>query len=288
MKKTIVGLFVMVITLISCSKDENLVQTTTSQREINSFSSQKAITITGHRGAANLAPENTISALNAGISHGVQRVEIDVHVTSDGIPIVMHDDSVDRTTNGTGLVKDLTYEYIKTLDAGSHFSEEFKGEKVPTLDEALKAVNGRATLLIEIKNDKGYYPEIEQKVVDLIHQNNALEWSIVQSFETPTLENVHNIDPTIELHKLFMAKVNFNQNEAENIDAKTENFDIMEYEYISEYSIFYLFATKNVIDSAHQEGKKVNAWTVNDSITAGILKLNGIDGLITDSPDRIK
>lgn len=106
----------------------------------------------GHRGANRVAPENTVSSLNAAEAAGAQAIEFDVQWTSDDVPVLMHDSTVDRTTNGTGSVRSLPYSTVSTLDAGSWFSPAFTGERVPTLEDAARAMaNGRANLIVDIK-----------------------------------------------------------------------------------------------------------------------------------------
>jgi len=107
-----------------------------------------------HRGGAAYAPENTMAAFMNGFELKADFIELDVAMTKDGVLIVIHDDTVDRTTNGTGKVVDLTYDYIRTLDAGSWFSPEFAGEHVPTLGEVLDAFRGKIGILIEIKDQR--------------------------------------------------------------------------------------------------------------------------------------
>lgn len=106
-----------------------------------------------HRGAAALAPENTLAAVEAGVNSGASYIEIDVRLTSDGVPVLMHDASLERTTDGTGRVNERTWEYVRRLDAGGSFSAEFKGEPVPDLDTVLEYMKGtRSTLVIEVKS----------------------------------------------------------------------------------------------------------------------------------------
>ena len=104
-----------------------------------------------HRGASGTAPENTLPAIDSALAAGVDYIEIDVHLSLDGKVIVIHDATVDRTTNGTGKVQKLTAEYIQSLDAGSWFGEPFIGVKVPTLEEVIRHIDGKVKLLIEIK-----------------------------------------------------------------------------------------------------------------------------------------
>jgi len=112
----------------------------------------------GHRGACGLAPENTLASFRKALEIGVDGVEFDAHATKDGELVLMHDDKVDRTTEGTGFIRDLTFEEIRKLDAGMKFKEKFRGERVPAMKEALQLLAGK-TIFIEIKQEG-----IEEKV----------------------------------------------------------------------------------------------------------------------------
>ena len=150
-----------------------------------------------HRGGSNLAPENTMAAFKNALELGVDMIEIDIEQTLDSVVVVIHDTKVNRTTNGKGLVDSLTYVYIKTLDAGSWYNEQFSGEKISTLDEVLIAVNGKATVLIEIKSGDERYPGIEKRTVEAIQKFKAHKWTIVQSFNKKTVERVKKLDEKI-------------------------------------------------------------------------------------------
>ncbi len=236
-----------------------------------------------HRGAAALAPENTLAAVEKGLAYNPDRIEIDVQQTKDGSVVVLHDVTLDRTTNGSGLVKDHTLAEIKELSAGSWFGEQFANEKVPTLEEVLELINGQSTLIIEIKQGGYYYPDIEKNIVDIIDRYNAKDWCIVHSFSTAVIKQMHELDPGITLHKLFTAKLRFTPliKSAEF----WELYRFQDFPYIEEYSIHYRFANKKIISKIHAMGKKVNVWTVNDQKTIERLLGLGVDGIITDHPE---
>ena len=107
--------------------------------------------VVAHRGHELVAPENTLPSFRAALDLGVEYLEVDMRVTKDGVPVVIHDATVDRTTNGSGQVTQLTFAEIRALDAGSWFSPEFAGVQVPTVEEVLNAANGRACILADLK-----------------------------------------------------------------------------------------------------------------------------------------
>ena len=244
----------------------------------------RKVTITGHRGAAGLAPENTLAAINKGISLGADRIEIDLQQTSDGVVVVLHDETVDRTTNGTGEVKNQSFEEIKKLDAGSSFSPDFKGEKIPSLEEVLQTVNGQCDLVIEIKQGNNYYPNIIEHTIALIKKYEATDWCIIHSFNLSALIETHRQFPELRLHRLFVAKF---RGLPFIYDGSISRFDIEKYPYFEEYSIMYAFATKRIIEFLHKHGKKVNVWTVDDKKHINRLINLGVDGIITDRPDLL-
>jgi len=240
------------------------------------------IVLTGHRGAAGLAPENNISSIKKALELNVDRIEIDVQQTKDNVVISLHDKTIDRTTNGKGLVKDLSYNEILKYSAGIKFSKEFENDKVPTLDEVFETINAKTTLIIEIKDGNDYYPGIEQRVVDAINKYNAKEWTIVHSFNDKALKKVNEIDSTIILHKLFIADLPFLPI---IYDGNFQITNLEQYSYCDEFSTFYPFTTKRLISEVHKLGKKINVWTVNDTTKINKLINYGVDGIITNFPD---
>lgn len=150
--------------------------------------------IIAHRGAAAIAPENTLAAMRISFDRGVDFVEADLHLSSDGVPVLMHDPDVERTTNGRGLVSNLTLAELKSLDAGSWFAPEFAGEQIPTLEEFLDELtqtNSRA--LIELKGE--WADEQVEYAVGLLRERYLVDRVAFESFELDNLERLHNLAP---------------------------------------------------------------------------------------------
>ena len=244
----------------------------------------RKVTITGHRGAAGLAPENTLASIRKAISFNVDRIEIDVQQTADGVVVVRHDETLDRTTDGKGLIKDKTFSEVKELDAGSSFSSAFKGEKIPSLEEALQTVNGQCDLVIEIKKGDDYYPNIVENTIELIKKYNARDWCIIHSFNIDVLVRANQLMPDLRLHRLWVYKF---RGLPLIYDGSFEWMDIEKHPYLEEYSIMYSFANQGIINQLHEHGKKVNVWTVDDKKHINRLINLGVDGIITDRPDLI-
>ncbi len=244
------------------------------------------ITITGHRGAGALAPENTLSAIKEGLKYNVNRIEVDVHQSKDGKVVIMHDKTIDRTTNGKGRIKDYTYEELLKFDAGSWFSEKFKGEKIPLLEEAMDLIDGKAVFVIEMKEGDEIYPGIVENVVNLIRKHDATSWCVIHSFRTKILEQVHEMEPAIQLHKLFIGNLSLLPVFV-SAGFVPEYYSFEKHPYITEYSLNYQFANRRIIDAIHKRGKKVNVWTIDDFDKFQKLKNLGVNGFITNKPNLI-
>lgn len=241
----------------------------------------KAITLTAHRGASAYAPENTLAAIQQALDMKAPRIEIDVHLTKDLVAVLLHDRTLDRTTDGSGNVENYTYQELRQFSAGKKFGEAFRDEKIPTLEEAIRTVDGQSLLVIEIKAARRNAP-IEQTVVELLVKYNALSWCIVQSFRESTLLKIHQAYPRVRLHKLFLGKLPFLPY---IFDGSLKLRSLHEYHYVEEFSVFYAFATPRLVAGIHRMRKKVNVWTVNDKKTVLKCIRQGIDGVITNHPD---
>ncbi len=251
-----------------------------------SIYSQKPLII-AHRGASAYAPENTLSAFEKAIEMGALVIETDVHQTKDSMVVIMHDLSVDRTTTGKGLIKDLSSVefkklYIDTCHAERSRSAQ-KKERPPTLEEAIKCIHGRCRLLIELKKGSDYYPNIEKHIVDLINKYHAQSWIYtIHSFDKKALINVAKRDSNINLQKLIVFKfplVSF------NFDKKFNKDDFESWQGVN---VYYRFCSKRVIRKLHKLGKTVYVWTVNKPRKARKFARRGVDGIITNKPDILE
>lgn len=236
--------------------------------------------IIAHRGASAYAPENTLAAFEKAIEMGAAVIETDVHQTKDSVVVIMHDLSVDRTTNGKGNIKGLTYKEFNSLQI--HVSKTLTVPP-PSLEDAIELINGRCQLLIELKKGNDYYPGIEKRIVDLIHKHNAESWiKTIHSFDKKALLNVAKADSSINLQKLIVFKfplVSFTFDKHFNKD----NFNNWQ-----GVNVYHRFCTKRVIRKLHKLGKSVYVWTVNNPRRAGKLARKGVDGVITNKPDILK
>jgi len=245
--------------------------------------------IIAHRGASAYAPENTLASFEKAIEMGAMVIETDVHQTKDSVVVIMHDLSVDRTTNGKGLIKDISSSDFKQLFvtssvtlSGVEGQVEKQKEKMhpPTLEEAIQLINGRCKLLIELKKGNSYYPNIEKHIIDLIDKYNAHGWiSTIHSFEKEPLINIAKRDSSINLQKLIVFNlplVSF------NFDKHFSKDDFKNWEGVN---VYYKFCSRRVIKKIHKLGKTVYVWTVNNPRKARKLAKRGVDGIITNKPD---
>jgi glycerophosphoryl diester phosphodiesterase len=154
--------------------------------------------VVGHRGAAGHAPENTFASFRTGIELGAPLVELDIHLSKDGQVIVIHDEIVDRTTDGSGAVADLTAEEIQRLDAGTWFGPEFAGERVPLLGEVLDWARGRVGLVIELKLGPVWYPGIEEALVSTLREHQATDDVLVISNDHVAVWRVKQLEPAVK------------------------------------------------------------------------------------------
>ncbi len=242
----------------------------------------KHIKIVAHRGANKFAPENTLAAIKKALDIGVDMIEIDVHLTKDNQLIVIHDETLERTTNGSGRISGHTLLELKELDAGSWFSKDFIGEPLPTLDEVLEVINGQTTCLIEIKwEGDAPYMGIEHLVAKSIIANNAVAWTIVQSFKSSYLENLNATYPNIILGKLLIGSWSLPL--PFYVDYKFHWGSYNPPNYIDWVNFYYKRATPAFIKQLQSKGVKVGLFTPN--INSDILKEGymNVDCIITNN-----
>ena len=236
--------------------------------------------IVGHRGAAGLAPENTLAAIERGIEAGADMVEIDIHLTSDGYLIVCHDQTVDRTTDGEGRICDMTLAQIKRLHVLNAWGQAID-VSLPTLDEVLTLVSGRCRVLIEIKRTGSLYQGIEQKLVNVIAAHNAQDWVVVQSFNDSVLFNLHHIAPELLLEKLVVGKLPGLPLIIDGISIV--KFDYDKYDFVQSFNFYNHALNAALIDEIHAHGKQVKTWTHEGPEDQPCWQQ--VDGYITNRPD---
>ena len=194
-----------------------------------------------HRGYPLKYPENTMLGFRKALELGFSHVELDVQLTSDGVPVVIHDLTVDRTTNGTGAVKSLTLEEIRGLDAG-------QGEVVPTLEEVLQFAKGRILVNIELKQMGDTYPGLEEKVLDVIKATGMEKEVFLTSFDHYSILKMRSLDPDIELGPVIYG-------------ATPSIFSFMEEIGAKYLSVKYLYVTPHFMEEVRNRGYQLILWT---------------------------
>jgi len=244
----------------------------------------KKVIITGHRGAAGLAPENTLASIQLAIELGVDRIEIDVQQTKDNKIIVLHDRTLRRTTTGHGFVKNLTYDEILQFSAGYKFNKFYINEKVPTLEQVIDLIDGKVELLIETKYSYMYYPNIERHIINIIKNKNAKDWCKIISFNDRALFRINKLDKSIRLGKLFVGK---HAHLPLSFDKGLNIRPLKRYAFVDEVIVKHDYATKAIIEKVHDFGKELHVWTVNNETTIQKLIERGVDGIISDYPNLL-
>jgi glycerophosphoryl diester phosphodiesterase len=232
-----------------------------------------------HRGATGYAPENTIAAFDKGVEMKADYIEIDVQRSKDGELVIIHDTTVDRTTDGTGSVKNLTFEQLRSLDAGSWKGEEFKGEQIPTFDEILDRYHGKVGILIELKAPE-LYPGIEAQVAQELKERNLdkpqNEKIIIQSFNFESMKITNSLLPKVPIGVLT-------SNRAHTTEQALKEFAA----YADYFNPSYGIVSKELVDQVHALGMKIQSWTVRSQEAADFLLEMNVDGIITDYPDYV-
>jgi glycerophosphoryl diester phosphodiesterase len=217
----------------------------------------------GHRGAAGYAPENTLASIEKAISFGLDFVEVDVQRTNDGHLVILHDERVDRTTNGTGLVSEMPLRSLRKLDAGA-------GQGIPTLGEVLQTASGRIGLILELK-----VQGLAAQTYKAVHRLAFTGPVIYASFIHGEMRSIREADPqalTIALFGRLMKKTPGTV--AQSVQATHVGFN-------------YKVVTKSLVETCHQRGLVVFVYTVNERQDIQKQKSLGVDGIISDFPDRL-
>jgi glycerophosphoryl diester phosphodiesterase len=223
-----------------------------------------------HRGASGRFPENTLRAFDAAIDASAQMCELDVQLTSDGALVVIHDEKVERTTDGRGAVRSMTLDELKRLDAGVRFGPEFQGERIPALAEVMALTDGRCGLNIELKG-----AGVERKVCELIVERRALVTAMVSSFDWDALAIVRHFEPRVRVG-LFGS-----QWPARMVGAAFE----LKAESINPRSDI---VTEDLCIAAHERNLRVYTWTVDEPGEMRRLIAFGVDGIMTNYPERLR
>ena len=223
--------------------------------------------ITAHAACKGHAPENTLAGIRAALRLRADAIEIDVQCTRDGTPVLLHDRTVDRTTDGEGEIASLSLRQARRLDAGG-------GERIPTLRDALREVAGRALVVLEIKPR-----EIEQPVLDVVRRGTALDWCVVHSFRPQVIERVRHLEPRMPCSLL------------------TGGRDVVDWSQLFSFALSlgaqgiavdHALVTPELVRAAHLRELRFSTWTANAQKDLLRVAAAGVDAITSDYPDRVR
>ena len=226
-----------------------------------------------HRGASGYAPENTLAAFRRAVAQGVTFIETDLHLTRDAHFVAVHDETIDRTTNGQGAVHQMTLAELRRLDAGSWFASEFMSERLPTLEEILDFAK---------KNDVVFYLELkpngfwggEHALISALRAANEIARSVIISFDPAILASLRKIEPTLMTGLLYDGSADKPFDRALEIGVR-------------QLVIRGDLVSPNLLQQARKQDLQVVCWTVNSLAHMRMLVAAGVDGIMTDYPDRL-
>lgn len=229
--------------------------------------------IFAHRGASGYAPENTLEAFRLAMEQGADGMELDVHLTKDGEVVVIHDETLDRTSNGHGNVRDYTLEELKKFSFHNHM-EKYQGVQIPTLKEALNLVkNSRIKVNIELKTGIYWYEGIEEKTMDIVKTIGMEDRVIYSSFNHYSIQKVLEQNSDAETAYLF-SDVPLNMEKyAKDTGVK------------GLHPAVYHLKMADFLETYMKSGLKVRVWTVNNKEDMKMFIDAGVDAIITNYPD---
>jgi glycerophosphoryl diester phosphodiesterase len=231
--------------------------------------------VVGHRGALGYAPENTMPSFEKGIACGADVLELDIHVSLDGKLVIMHDSDVNRTTDGTGPIEEMTLAQIKKLDAGKKFGIQYAGTRVPTLYELVDWARDKIPLAIEIKGDPFPTPGVEEKLIQLLREYNLILETIVISFHHECMRRIKTIEPALATGLLLMGEL---VNPIQVL--KSSNADSLRpgWQYWS----------KDKVDLIHKEGYIASTWNADIQPVMDRLAPMHLASIGSNYPDKLR
>ncbi|WP_223068362.1 glycerophosphodiester phosphodiesterase [Paenibacillus caui] len=231
--------------------------------------------VIAHRGAAGEAPENTLAAFRLGMEQGCDGIELDIHLTKDGELVVIHDPTLNRTTNGIGAVAEQSLAEIRQYDAGGWFHESFAGERIPTLEEVIDLAPPELLINVEIKGGIG--KGVEETLARLLRRKNRLDTVVVSSFDFKSLAILKELEPSVKIGLLYNNRL-------------AHHWKLPAAAGIEVYSLHMSMKRldKEDAEAARQHGYAVYPWTVNDADKMRLAISYGADAIITDYPGRLR
>jgi glycerophosphoryl diester phosphodiesterase len=231
--------------------------------------------VTSHAACKGHAPENTLAGIEAALRLGADAIEIDVHCTADGVPVLLHDETVDRTTDGAGNVHEMKLDAVRALDAGARqFAPKFQGERVPLLSEVLELTKGKALLQIEVKQ-----PEIEQAVADVVRAANALADCEVHSFYPQVVRAMRTVEPRMAAALLT---------DGRRVVDWDDFFGFALSLNAQGVSVYYGSVMPERVRQGQLRSLTFMTWTVDDENDMRAMLDMGVDSICSNFPDLVR
>ena len=234
--------------------------------------------IFAHRGACALAPENTISSFELAVTHQADAVELDAKLSKDGVVMVIHDPTLDRTTNGTGRVNEHTLAELKTLDAGSKFNSRYAGEKIPTLEEVFAAVGKKVLVNVELTNYSSPKDDLIAKVADVVKRQNMQNRVLFSSFIPKNLKMIKELLPDAPVALLCLGGLGGMISRSFFLKYISPNII---HPYLADVDPVYVWWE-------HRRNRRVHVWTVNAEQDIKHMLAMRVDGIFTDDPQKAR
>ncbi len=256
--KTTIIVLLSIFVLVSCSCKVN-----------KELTKKEKVIVIGHRGGSGYAPENTLASMKKAIELGADMSELDVQETADGKLIILHDKSLKRTTGVDKNIWETNYTELNGLDAGSWFSEKYKNEPVPTLQQVIDLIKGKMKLNIELKTN-GHEKKLAERTLKLVEDNDFLDQVIFTSFKFAEINKVRELNKKAKVGYLF-SKI------PKDVDVFNADIDLL--------SAYYKIVDADFMKKAKAAGKEVAVWTVNKPEDMKRMIALGVDAIITNYPD---
>ena len=229
--------------------------------------------IIAHRGDKTQAPENTLAGFQMAVENGADGIELDVKLTADGQVIVLHDQTVDRTTNGSGRISNIEFAAVRELDAGSWFSETFRGERIPALEEVFETFGRHTYMNVELTNYATPGDNLVPKVVDMVKKHGLQNKMLFSSFFARNLQITRSLLPEVPRGLLCLRG-------RLGLWGRTFGWRV---NYFALHP-YLTDVTPGLVSRVHAAGKRLNAWTVNPEEQLKRMIGFGVDAIITDDP----
>lgn len=240
--------------------------------------------IIAHRGAKACAPQNTIPSFERAVVDRADGFETDVHLTKDGVLVICHNYDIDETSDGTGFIEKLTLEELRAFDFGAWYGEEFKGTRIPTLNEFLDVAKKAdiKVLNIELKRPPSRLKEMVEKTLAAVEEYGLTDRLLISSFSVQILHYIKKIAPTVRTGFLYPS------NNPQACYPVLWPAAMVRYTKCDAIHPLHKLVSAPLVSWAHKKGLQINVWTVNEEEDVKRLLLLGTDGLITDNPAYVR